>query len=46
MRGDVEVLAGIKGEDIVGPPPLELPLRYEQGGDRCWSRGGPFVASR
>ena len=32
MRGAVEGLAGIEGEDIVGPSPLQLPLRHEQGG--------------
>ena len=32
MRGGVEGLAGVSGEDVVGPPPLELPLRIEQGG--------------
>ena len=30
--GGVEGLAGVKGEDVVGPSPLELPLRHEQRG--------------
>ena len=32
MPGGVEGLAGVKGEDVVGFSPLELPLRHEQGG--------------
>ena len=32
LRGGVEGLAGVEGEDIVGLPPLELPLRHERGG--------------
>ena len=31
MWGGVEGLAGVEGEDVVGPSPLELPLRHEQG---------------
>ena len=31
MRGGVEGLAGVEGEDVVGPSPLEPPLRHEQG---------------
>ena len=31
MRGGVQGLAGFEGEDVVRPPPLELPLRHEQG---------------
>ena len=30
--GGVEGLAGVKGEDVVGPSPLELPLRQISGG--------------
>ena len=30
--GHVEVLAGVEGEDVVGLPSLELPLRHEKGG--------------
>ena len=32
VRGSVKGLAGAEGEDIVGLPQLELPLRHEQGG--------------
>ena len=32
VRGGVEGLAGFGGEDVVGPSPLEVPLRHEQGG--------------
>ena len=46
MRAGVEGLAGVKGEDVVGFPPLELLLRHEQGGGRCWSQGGPTAANR
>ena len=46
VRGCVEGLAGVEGEDVVGPSPLELLLRHEQGGGRCWSRGGPPAATR
>ena len=45
VRGGVEGLAGVKGENLVGPSPLELPLCHEQGGGRYWSRGGPPAAS-
>ena len=30
VRGGVEGLAGVEREDVVGPSPLELPLRREQ----------------
>ena len=30
VRGGVEGLAGVEGENVVGPSPLELPLRHEQ----------------
>ena len=31
LRGGIEGLAGVEGEDVLGPSPLELPLRHEQG---------------
>ena len=31
VRGDVECVAGAEGEDIVGLPPLQLPLPYGWG---------------
>ena len=31
MRGGVKGVAGVEGEDVVGLPLLELPLRHEQG---------------
>ena len=46
VQGGVEGLAGVKGEDVVGPSPLELPLRHEQGGGRYSSWAGPPAASR
>ena len=30
VQGGVEGLAGVKGEDVVGSSPLDLPLRHEQ----------------
>ena len=30
MRGGVRGLAGVEGEDVVEPSPLELLLRHEQ----------------
>ena len=35
MQTRVEGVAGVQGQDIVVVPPLERPLRHEQG--------GPFV---
>ena len=32
VRGGVEGLVGVEGEDVVRPSPLELPLPHEQGG--------------
>ena len=43
MRGGVEGLAGVKGEDVVGPTPLELPLRHEQGGAGVGAGEGPLL---
>ena len=40
VRGAVEGLAGVEGEDIVGPSPLELPLRHEQEGRGIGAREG------
>ena len=38
MRGGVEGLAGVEGEDVVWPSPLKLPLRHEQGGGGAGAR--------
>ena len=47
VQGGVKGLAGVKGEDVVGPSPLELSLRPEQGGGgRYCSQGGPPAANR
>ena len=43
MRGGVEGLAGVEGEDVVGPPPLELPLRHEQGRGGVGAGEGPLL---
>ena len=43
MRGGVEGLAGVEGEDVVGPSPLELPLRHEQGGGGVGAGESPLV---
>ena len=43
MRGGVEGLAGVEGENVVGPSPLELPLRYEQWGACVGAREGPLL---
>ena len=43
LRGDVEGLAGVEGENVVGPSPLELPLRHEQWGACCGAREGPLL---
>ena len=43
VRGGVKGLAGVKGEDVVGFPPLELPLRHEQGGGGVGAREGPLL---
>ena len=32
VRGGVGGLAGVEGEDLVRPPPLQMRLRHEQGG--------------
>ena len=32
VRGGVEGLAGVEGEDVVGSSQLKLPLGHEQGG--------------
>ena len=44
MRGGVEGLAGVEGENVVGPSPLELPLRHEQCGACVGPREGPLLA--
>ena len=43
MRGGVEGLAGVQGEDVVGPSPLELPLRHEQGRAGVGAGEGPLL---
>ena len=43
VRGGVEGLAGVEGEDVVGPSPLELPLRHEQWGAGVGAREGPLL---
>ena len=41
--GGVEGLAGVEGEVVVGPSPLELPVRHEQRGACVGSREGPLL---
>ena len=41
--GGVDGLAGVKGEDVVGFLPLELPLRHEQGGPCVGAGEGPLL---
>ena len=43
MRGGVQSLAGVEGEDVIGPSPLELPLRHEQGGHGVGAEEGPLL---
>ena len=43
VRGGVEGLAGVEGEDVVGPSPLELPLRHEQWGACVGAGEGPLL---
>ena len=43
MRGGVEGLAGVEGENVVGPSPLELPLRHEHWGVCVGAREGPLL---
>ena len=43
VRGGVEGLAGVEGENVVGPSPLELPLRHEQWGACVGAREGPLL---
>ena len=43
VRGGVKGLAGVEGEDVVGPSPLELPLRHEQRGACVGAREGPLL---
>ena len=43
MPGGVEGLAGVEGEDVVGPSPLELSLRHEQGRAGVGAREGPLM---
>ena len=43
MRGGVEGLAGVEGESVVWPSPLELPLRHEQWGACVGAREGPLL---
>ena len=41
MRGGVECLAGVEGEDAFWLSPLELPLRHEQGEPGVGGGEGP-----
>ena len=43
VRGGVEGLAGVEGENVVGPSPLELPLRHEQWEACVRAREGPLL---
>ena len=43
MRAGFEGLAGVEGEDVVEPSPLELPLRHVQGGDGIGAGEGPLL---
>ena len=43
VRGGVGGLAGVEGEDVVGPSPLELPLRHEQEGAGIGAGEGPLL---
>ena len=43
MRGGVEGLASVEGEEVVGPSLMGLPLRHEQGGGGVGARGGPLL---
>ena len=43
VRGGVEDLAGVEGEDVVGPSLLELPLCHEQEGAGVGAREGPLL---
>ena len=43
MRGGVEGLAGIEGENVVGPSPLELPLRPAHWGACVGASEGPLL---
>ena len=43
VQGGVEGLAGVAGGDVVGPSPLELSVRHEQGGGGIGAGEGPLV---
>ena len=43
VRGGVEGLAGVEEEDFVGPSPLELPLRHQQGRAGVGAGEGPLL---
>ena len=43
VRGGVEGLPGVEGEDVVASFPLELPLRHEQGGGGIGAGEGPLL---
>ena len=45
MRGSVEGLVGVEGEDVVEPSPLELPLCHEQWGAVLEPRRAPCCQS-
>ena len=42
VRGGVVGLVGVEGEDVVGPSPLKLPLRHEQGRAGVGAGEGPL----
>ena len=43
MRGGVEGLEGVEGEDVVGPSPLQLPLRHERWAAGVGATKGPLL---
>ena len=43
VRGGVEGLAGVEGEDVVESSPPRLPLRHEQGGGGVGAEEGPLL---
>ena len=43
VRGGVEGVAGVDGEGVVRPAPLELPLRHDQGWAGVGGEEGPLL---
>ena len=43
VQGGVEGLAGVEGQNVVGPSPLELPVRHERWGACVGAREGPLL---